>query len=82
MTDVTGKIKSRVHRSFFDLPKEESRQCLGMNDDINLACRIQIGLDSEDDRTSDIDHGSAVIVSTASIEEATARIERAKRSTK
>jgi hypothetical protein len=53
-----------------------------MNDDINLACRIQIGLDSVDDRTLDIDHGSAVIVSTAAIEEATARIERAKRSTK
>lgn len=49
---------------------------------INLACRIQIGLDSKDDRTVGIDHGSAVIVSTAAIDEATARIDRAKRSTK
>lgn len=48
---------------------------------INLACRIQISLDAADDRTVGIDYGSAVIVSTAAIDEATARIERAKRST-
>ncbi len=48
---------------------------------INLACRIQMNLDEAGDKTLSVDHGSAVIVSTEAIDEATARLDKAKRST-
>lgn len=48
---------------------------------INLACRIQMSLDAAGDKTQGVDHASSVIVSTGAIDEATARMEKARRST-
>jgi hypothetical protein len=75
-----GRKLSRFGPRSLDL---ESRGCRAREISliINLACRIQISLDSADEKTVGIEHGSAVIVLTAAIDEATARIDRAKRST-